>query len=213
MRINNLTILQEGFSQAYIRLGEGSAAYRESGYSFKNKTSKSIHEAACRLLKHGKVAARIKELQGKVAEIAAKKFNIDSETILRHLDILRTARIDDYLEYVEYEIPTTTTTGTGKSKVTSTTSERRTELRFKTFDKLTKEQLMCIESMKQTRYGVELKLHGKEWTIEKINKHIGFYEKDNDQKQPIINTTPFDLSKAKKETLLDLESILKGQQT
>jgi hypothetical protein len=36
---------------------------------------------------------------------------------------------------------------------------------------------MCIESIKQDRSGnIEIKLHGKEW-IDKINKHIGFYER------------------------------------
>jgi hypothetical protein len=37
---------------------------------------------------------------------------------------------------------------------------------------------MCIESIKQDRSGnIEIKLHGKEWSIDKINKHIGFYER------------------------------------
>ena len=50
---------------------------------------------------------------------------------------------------------------------------------------------MCIESVKQNRYGeIELKLHGKEWTIEKIAKHIGFYQVDNEQKQPKSELTP-----------------------
>jgi len=65
-------------------------------------------------------------------------------------------------------------------------------LHFKPFDQLTEEQLMCIESIKDTRNGIELKLHGKDWTIEKIAKHIGFYEKDNTQKSGSLtpNLTP-----------------------
>lgn len=46
---------------------------------------------------------------------------------------------------------------------------------------------MCIESIKQDRSGhIEIKLHGKDWSIDKINKHIGFYEKNNNQKQPTV---------------------------
>lgn len=189
MKSNNLTIKQEAFCQAYIRLGDKSAAYREA-YSTSKMKSVTISRKAQELFNNGIVTARINELQSKVAAIAEKKFNITSEEMLRHLNILRNSRIDEYVEYFEYDIPVTTTTGTGKSKVISTTIEKRTELRFKTFDKLTQDQLMCIESIKQNRYGeIELKLHGKEWTIEKINKHIGFYEKDNDQKNKVLLST------------------------
>lgn len=186
MKSNNLNIRQEAFCQAYIRLADASAAYKEAGYSFKNKTAKSINEAACRLLKSSNVSARVKELQESVAKIANEKFNITVEEMLRHLDILRRARIDEYVEYFEHEYPVTTTTGTGKNKVVKTTIEKRTELRIKSFDKLTEQQKMCIEGIKQTKYGIEIKLHGKEWSIEKINKHIGFYEKDNEQKTAIL---------------------------
>lgn len=161
MKINKLTIKQEAFCHAYIRLGDKSAAYREAGYSYKNKTTKTLNEAAVRLSFNNKVLARIEELQSKVAKIAEKKFNITAEEMLRHLNILRNSSIDEYVEF------------------------KKGKLTFKDFDKLTKEQLMCIESIKNTRNGIEIKLHGKDWTIEKINKHIGFYEKDNEQKNPL----------------------------
>lgn len=188
MKSNNLTLKQEAFCQAYIKSGDASASYREV-YSFKNMKQEVIHVRACEVLKNSKVAVRIEELKAKVAEIAEKKFEITHTEILNHLNILRNARIDEYLEYISYDVPTTTTSGSGKNKTTITSIETKTELRFKTFDKLTKEQLMCIESIKQTPHGIELKLHGKEWTIDKINKHIGFYEKNNEQKQPSVIIT------------------------
>ena len=207
MKTNSLTIKQEAFCQAYIRLGDASAAYREA-YNCSKTKDKSIWELSSTLLKNVKVSSRIAELQSKAAAIASKKFEIDSTEILRHLDILRKARIDEYVEFVEIEIPTTVTTGTGKNKVTTTTIEKKRELRFKTFDKLTKEQLMCVESIKQNRYGeIELKLHGKEWSIEKINKHIGFYEKDNKQKAEITINSPEERDARIKEL------IAKAQQT
>lgn len=193
MKTNNLTILQEAMAQAYVKCGVGSDAYKHAGYSYKNKSDKSIHECASRVLSNVKVAARVKELQSEVAVIAKEKFQITSEVMLRHLDILRRARIDEFVEYYEYDVPVTITAGTGKNKTVTTTIEKRTELRIKPFDKLTDDQKMCIEGIKQTKYGIEIKLHGKEWTIEKINKHIGFYEKDNEQKnKPVEIITPED---------------------
>lgn len=150
MKTNDLTLKQEAFCQAFIRTGDKSAAYREA-YNCSKLKDKSIHEMASALSKTVKVASRIKELQDKVAKIADEKFDITCEEMLRHLNILRNSRIDEYVEF------------------------KKGKLTFKDFDKLTSEQLMCIESIKQTPNGVEIKLHGKDWTIEKINKHIGFY--------------------------------------
>lgn len=211
MKYNNLTIKQEKFCQAYIRLGDKSAAYREA-YSTSKMKNETIHEMASKLSSSPKVATRIAELQAKVSEIAEKKFNIDAEEMLRHLNILRNARIDEYVEYVEYDHPVHTTiiTGKGKNAVTTTTTsiERRTEMRFKTFDKLTKEQLMCVESIKQNRYGeIELKLHGKEWTIEKINKHIGFYQKDNEQKPGVVINSPEERDRRIEELLAKIKGV------
>lgn len=183
MKTNNLTIKQEKFCQAYIKTGDKTAAYREA-YSCSNMKPEVIHVKANVLAKMDKVAVRIKELQGKVAKIAEEKFKITSEEMLRHLNILRNSRIDEYVEY------------------------KKGRLIFKDFDKLTPEQLMCIESIKQNRYGeIEIKLHGKEWTIEKINKHIGFYEKDNEQKNKIF-TSPEERDKRIKELQ---EKLLNGK--
>jgi len=179
MKSNNLTIKQESFCQAYIRLGDKSAAYREA-YSTSRMKTATISRKAQELFNNGIVTARVLELQSKVAKIAEKKFNITTEEMLRHLNILRNSRIDEYVEY------------------------KKGKLTFKDFDKLTKEQLMCIESIKQTLNGIEIKLHGKEWTIEKINKHIGFYEVDNKQKKPESNIS-IDVSKLSDAALDEIE--------
>jgi phage terminase small subunit len=179
MKTNDLTLKQEAFCQAYIRLGDKSAAYREA-YSTSNMKNETINSKACLLSDKDNVRARIKELQSKVADIAEKKFNITSEEMLRHLNILRNSRIDEYVEV------------------------KKGKLLFKDFNKLTPEQLMCIESIKDTRNGIEIKLHGKDWTIEKINKHIGFYEKDNEQKTKVFS--PEDREKR----IAELQEKLKG---
>lgn len=169
-----LTIKQEAFCQAYMRLGDKSAAYREV-YSCAKMKDETIHSKASLLSNEGKVRARIEELQSNAREIAEKEFQITHKEILNHLNILRKARIDDYvvLEYRE----STELDDDGFPRTSS-----YPVLKFKPFDELTEQQLMCIESIKEGKYGLELKLHGIDWSIEKICKHLGFYEKDNKQK-------------------------------
>jgi len=183
-----LTNKQEIFCKEYVKLDDASAAYRIAYDASKMKDT-TINEAASRLLKDSKVATRVSELKKIAAEIAEKEFKTDSRELLKHLTILRKSRIDQYVDFVEIETPFLTENKEGEREI-KIKIER--VLHFKPFDQLTEEQLMCIESIKDTRNGIELKLHGKDWTIEKIAKHIGFYEKDNTQKSGSLtpNLTP-----------------------
>lgn len=159
------------FCREYVKLGDASAAYRKA-YRTENMKPETINNNAYMLLKNSDIKARVSELQGVASDIAKKHFQIDSKEILRHLNILRGARIDQFVNYVE--IANTDEEGN---------TEKSMHLQFKPFDQLTEEQLMCIKSVKNGRYGIEMEIHGVDWTIEKIAKHIGFYEKDNDQKK------------------------------
>lgn len=194
-----LTKNQEEFCKKYVELGDQSAAYAAS-YKAPNMSKKSINEVASRLMKNINVMSRVSELEGIAKKVADKKFSITAETMLRHLDILRNARIDDYVNLLSEKIQT----GYDNEKDEPIWGEKLV-VSFKPFSELTKEQLMCIESIKETRYGIELKLHGKEWTIEKINKHIGFYEKDNAQlKAETVISNSIDLSKLSTDTLSNI---------
>ncbi|MEI6865552.1 terminase small subunit [Flavicella sp.] len=167
---------KEMFSTEYVQLDDASKAYRRA-YNTAKMKDKTVNEAASRLLKDSKVAARVKGLKEIAAEIAEKEFRIDSKELLGHLNILRKSRIDQYVDFVQISVPV------GIDEETQqTVCKTESVLQFKPFEELTEEQLMCVESIKDTRNGIELKLHGKDWTIEKIAKHIGFYEKDNEQK-------------------------------
>lgn len=186
--MNKLTAKREIFCTEYVKSDNASEAYRIA-FSCAKMKDKTINENASRLLKDSKVTARVKELQEVASEIANEKFKIDSTELLGHLNTLRKATIDQYVEFYEYEHPTTVTTGRGKSKETTTTYETRTKLRFKPFSELTEDQKKCIKNIKEGKYGTELELHGVEWSIEKIAKHIGFYGIDNKQKTPEAGAT------------------------
>lgn len=178
------TYKQEAAAQEFMRNGgDRSAAYR-TVYKCDKMKPNVINVKASELFSHGIVAVRVAELQKEAEKIAKEKFGVTSEEILRHLNILRNARIDTYVR-LEYE-----KVQDGEDEEGEPIYKEVPVVFFKAFSELTEEQLMCIESVKVNRYKeVELKLHGVEWTIEKINKHIGFYEKDNHQKQVEVKTT------------------------
>jgi len=207
-KVTGVTKKQEEFAQAYVRCGNATEAYREA-YSTAKMKPETIHVNACNLLNNTKVAIRINDLQQEAAKIAKEKFKVDSESILRHLTILSNARIDEYVKFVYEKVQTSKTDEDGEPIYTEVP-----RLIFKPFDELTEEQLMCIESIKQNRYGeVELKLHGKEWTIEKINKHIGFYEKDNKQKTaPLFEFDTSNLNEEEQKSLFEISMKLKPKE-
>ena len=178
LTIKLMTNKQEIFCKEYVKLDDASAAYRIA-YDTAKMKSATISRNAHELLKNNNVTTRVSELKKIASEIAEKEFKTDSRELLKHLTILRKSRIDQYVDFVDIEVPYFTENENGEREMKVKTER---VLQFKPFDQLTEEQLMCVESIKDTRNGIELKLHGKDWTIEKIAKHIGFYEKDNTQK-------------------------------
>ena len=196
MAEKKLTYKEEAACQVYLETGNKTEAYRRV-YKSDNMKPHVMNIKACQLFERDKVKIRVRELQGVAEKIAKEKFGVTSEEILRHLNILRKARIDEYVRFTYEKVSTGELDYDGR-----TIYKEVPRAIFKSFDELTEEQLMCVESIKVNRYGeVELKLHGVEWTIEKINKHIGFYEKDNFQKAG-------DLSSIERSNLLS--KILEG---
>lgn len=92
-----LTYKQDQFAQKFIELdGNRSKAYGEAGYSVKNKTEKTVNEAASRLYNNSKVLARIKELQNTLQEKAVytitDALKTDQEMVqryLKHVEVLQ----------------------------------------------------------------------------------------------------------------------------
>jgi phage terminase small subunit len=140
-----LTIKQENFCNYYIESGNASDAYRRA-YDCEKMTSESINRKSVELLNNGKITARVAELKS----ILQAKSDITKERILTELSAIVFADIRDYVTF------------DGKS------------VKFKAFSELTNEQAKAIESIKQSKDGIELKLYGKNWSIEKVCKMLGF---------------------------------------
>lgn len=140
-----LTIKQENFCNYYIESGNASDAYRRA-YDCEKMANETINVKSSELLKSGNVSVRVNELK----TILQSKSDITKDAILNELRSIVFADIRDYVEF-EDEV-----------------------LRFKPFSELTDSQAKAIESIKQTKEGFELKLHGKNWSIEKVCKMLGF---------------------------------------
>lgn len=77
-----LTAKQEAFSKEYVlNGGDASAAYRKA-YDASKMKPESINKQACELLKHPKIAPRIKELKSEAAKVAKEKFKVDAAWVL-----------------------------------------------------------------------------------------------------------------------------------
>lgn len=101
---------------------------------------------ASRLLSLVKVQQFLQQLQAE----ARKRTDITKDEILAELANILRAKITDYLNF------------DGK------------KIQFKDFADLPESQIKAVEGIRQTRHGIELKLHGKAWTVEKICRILGF---------------------------------------
>lgn len=167
MTLKPLTIKQEAFCQAYLRLGDKSAAYREV-YSCANMKAETIHSKASLLSSEGKVTARIEELQKEAIE--RNKATLD-EVLMVLADIIRFDPAEMYDQEGNllpiYEMP------------------KKVRMCIQSF-----EVEEGLPSMGVGEQGVsfgnivtkKVKHYDKLSSVEKLMKHLGGYALDNKQK-------------------------------
>jgi phage terminase small subunit len=141
----NITPKQERFLSVYLDTGNASEAYRQA-YNCQRMKDTTIVVKASELLKNGNVAVRLQQLQNDLKKIS----DIKKESILEELACIAFSDIRDYVIF------------------------NGSRIRFKSFEELTDQQAKAIESIKKGRNGIELKLHGKSWSIERICRMLGF---------------------------------------
>ena len=57
----------------------------------------------------------------------------------------------------------------------------------------------AIKKIKVGQYGLEVELHSKDGALDKLMKHLGLYEKDNEQAKPQIDKVVFNVRKYQDE--------------
>lgn len=146
MSIDKLTQKQELFCNYYVECGaNASEAYRRA-YDVSKMKDESINVNASKLRANTKVAQRIKALQAELKETS----DISKQRILQELEAILDAKITDYLDF------------------------DGTSIKFKNFKNLSEKQIRAIEGVKNGTNGIEIKLYGKSWTIERICKMLGY---------------------------------------
>lgn len=146
-----LTPKQEAFAQAYIETGNASEAYRRAYNVSAGTKPNTIEKRACELLKHGKVAGRIAELQAG----AQKRHEVTVDRIVSEYVKIAFADAGDYFDW-------------GPNGVT-----------VKDKSELTPEQRSVVAEVSQTvteKGGtIRVKLHDKLNALEKLGKHLGMF--------------------------------------
>lgn len=161
-----LSVKQEKFCNYYIECGNASEAYRRA-YSCSNMKDESINRKAIELLNNGKITARVKELQ----EELKKRSDITKEEVLNMLKSFMYADIRNFLTI------------------------KNGNVIFKDSEDWTDEMAMQVESVKQGKEGIEIKLNGRTWTIQRICKMLGF---DSPQDMNINIVSPMSKEEAKR---------------
>lgn len=161
-----MTPKQEKFCQKYLELGNASEAYRQV-YSCRRMKEKQVWEEASKLLKNPKVTQRIKGLQ----EEMRKRSDVTKEEVLRMLRGIMYADIRQFLTIKEGSV------------------------QWKESTEWTDEMAMQVESVKQGKDGLELRLNSRTWSIQRICKMLGF---DAPQEIKIDACKPMTMDEAKK---------------
>lgn len=161
-----LSVKQENFCNYYIECGNASEAYRRA-YSCKGWKDKSVWEKASSLLSDVKVQSRVAELQYELK----KKSDITKEEVLNMLKSFMYADIRNFLTI------------------------KNGNVIFKDSEDWTDEMAMQVESVKQGKEGIEIKLNGRTWTIQRICKMLGF---DSPQDMNINIVSPMTKEEAKR---------------
>lgn len=154
-KTSDLTDKQEMFCREYVIDFNGTQAAIRSGYS--KKTARQIADEN---LSKPDIQNFIKELTQKKAE----RCEITSDMVLRELAKIGFSNLDDFIE---------------------------NDYTLKPLSDIDKSKMGAIQSIQKDinegdnfrNESVKFKLHDKLSALEKIAKHIGFFEKDNEQKK------------------------------
>jgi phage terminase small subunit len=158
------------FAELYIVNLDASKSAREAGYS-----AKSAGTIGYQLITDPRYS-RVQQYIAQLKKERAERVQMDADYILHKLKVINEAKIEDYVTIKEVNVKKTTRSGK------ATIEYKEQKLVWKTFDELTEDQKGAIQSMKQGSRGIEIKLFDKSWSLDMAAKHIGFFEKDNKQK-------------------------------
>ena len=168
---NGLTEKQEAFCKAVIlNKGNHSEAYRQS-YNVTSTKPEVVWVSACKLGANPNVALRIAQLSEEKALRLQKEHDISIEALSKLYAGWLKSDMTEFMELTQKEI-----------------KALPLELRQMVtgFDR-TEKTTRNADGAKETDVTFKLKFVDKQKAGEMLNKHVGFYEKDNKQSAPTFN--------------------------
>jgi len=165
-----LTKAEEVFVREFIKEGNASAAYRVAYPLSRRWKDKSVHEAASKLLASAKVQPRIAELRQKLAAAT----EVDLQRVVKEAAIIG---LSDPLIAITDE----------KGNVKPIHEWPETARRAVASIEVLEEFEGTGKDRKFIGYTKKVKFWDKNAGLEKLMKHFGGYERDNEQKNPFRN--------------------------
>lgn len=160
-RVSELTDKQKRFCEEYTIDFNGNQAAIRSGYS-----PKTAMEQASRLLTNVKVQEFIQKLQQKTSE----KLNITKERVL-----------NEYRKIAFSDVRNVLTDNGSLKSVSEIDDDTAGALAgIESFDEYSKDGTFLGTNRK-------IRLHNKLQALQDLGKHLGLFEKDNDQSKPVVN--------------------------
>lgn len=157
---NPFTERMKVFCREYVIDHNGTQAAIRAGYS-----KKTAQEIASETLSKPIVKQYIRELEDE----ALKKHEITRDRVLKELAMIAFSNIANIASVEDTTVVHKGEKLTGRTVV------------IKTTDELTQEMQRSISEVKATPDGITVKLHDKVSALEKLMRHLGLFEKDNDQ--------------------------------
>jgi len=158
-------IKQEQFCQQYVIDLNGTKAAIRAGYS-----KRTANEQASRLLANVNIKERIAQLQAEIAE----RNQLKADDIIQELRALAFWNIKDFLK---------------PSNVIKDMTKVKRDVSKPVVGIKTKETRLTVGGATTTEVTTELKLADKRAALVDLGRHIGIFEKDNNQKKIKIKVT------------------------
>jgi len=182
---DKLSSKQERFRDEYLLDFNITQAYLRAGYKAKNENSAGA--AGKRLFETPKMQKAIQEKM----KLRQEKFDITEDKVIQEIACIAFSNISDYLKVEDISI--------GKSEDGEKDLYEQI-VKIYTTDGMDRKKTAAIAGIKQTKHGIELKLHDKVTALTLLCKHFGILT-DKLDLSGNINNTHMELTKEELEIL------------
>lgn len=166
-----LTKKQKRFCDEYLVDLNATRAYKAAGYSVRSDNAAAVN--GHKLLRNTKIDSYLKQ---KMRE-REKRTEITQDRVLRELARIGFANVTDYAnvveETVEEERPVFNDDGEVVDHITVVRNIKRVDIEPTT--DLDADRRAALSEIKETKQGIEIKLHDKVKALELLGRHLGMF--------------------------------------